>query len=154
MIAWIILFSLFVVLIGFDMLILHKKNAIVSHKKAALETFFWVSFAMLFSIGVYLFYKNGLVKSLHPIRPGEAVSKYITGYLIELSLSIDNLFVIATIFAAQKVPLKYQHRVLYWGIAGAIVLRAIMIYFGIALIERFKKSYVYPKKILHIVLTF
>lgn len=135
--AWIILFSVFFVLIAFDMLVLHKKTEKVSHKKAAIETVFWVSFAMLFAVAIYFFYKFGWVESLHGMKPSEAVTKYITGYLIELSLSVDNLFVIATIFASQKVPMKYQHRVLFWGIVGAIVLRALMIFFGIALIEKF-----------------
>lgn len=136
--AWIILFSIFAVLLAFDMLVLHKKQEKVSHKKAAIETAFWVFFAFLFAIAVYYFYQNGWVESLHQLTPTEAVTKYITGYLIELSLSVDNLFVIATIFASQRVPMKYQHRVLYWGIIGAIVMRALMIFFGIALIEKFE----------------
>lgn len=136
--AWIILFSTFAVLLAFDMLVLHKKQEKVSHKKAAIETAFWVSFAFLFAIAVYYFYQNRWVESLHHLTPTEAVTKYITGYLIELSLSVDNLFVIATIFASQRVPMKYQHRVLYWGIIGAIVMRALMIFFGIALIEKFE----------------
>jgi len=137
MIAWIILFSVFFVLIAFDMIVLHNKSEKVSHKKAAIETAFWVSFAMLFSVAIYYFYKLGWIENVHQLKPGEAVTKYITGYLIELSLSVDNLFVIATIFASQRVPMKYQHRVLFWGIIGAIVLRALMIFFGIALIEKF-----------------
>lgn len=136
--AWIILFAVFIVLISFDMLVLHKENKKVSHKKAAFETAFWVAFAMLFSIAVFYFYKNGWIESHHGLKPHEAVTKYLTGYLIELSLSVDNLFVIATIFASQKIPMKYQHRVLYWGIVGAIVMRALMIFFGIALIEKFE----------------
>ncbi|NNF19874.1 MAG: TerC/Alx family metal homeostasis membrane protein, partial [Flavobacteriaceae bacterium] len=72
------------------------------------------------------------------LTPGNAVLKYITGYLIELSLSIDNVFVIAVIFSSFAIPAKYQHRVLFWGILGAIVFRAIMIVFGVALINKFE----------------
>src|SRR5690606_32523845 len=68
------------------------------------------------------------------LTPDKAVLKYITGYLIELSLSIDNVFVIAVIFSAFNIPKIYQHRVLFWGILGAIVFRALMIVFGVALI--------------------
>jgi tellurite resistance protein TerC len=71
------------------------------------------------------------------LTPDSAVLKYITGYLIELSLSIDNVFVIAVIFSTFKIPPIYQHRVLFWGILGAIVFRALMIFFGVALITRF-----------------
>lgn len=146
--AWIILFTAFIVLIGFDMLVLHKKNEKVSHKKAAIETAFWVAFAMLFSIAVYYFYKFDWIVS--EMEPAEAVTKYLTGYLIELSLSVDNLFVIATIFASQKVPMKYQHRVLFWGIVGAIVMRALMIFFGIALMEKFEwMTYVFGAFLLY-----
>ena len=63
--------------------------------------------------------------------------KYITGYLIELSLSIDNIFVIAIIFSSFRIPKKYQHRVLFWGIIGAIIFRGIMIYFGVLIINKF-----------------
>ena len=63
--------------------------------------------------------------------------EYITGYLIELSLSVDNIFVIAIIFSSFRIPQKYQHRVLFWGILGAIVFRGLMIYFGVMLINKF-----------------
>jgi tellurite resistance protein TerC len=148
--AWIVLFGLFVMLLAFDMLVLHKKNEKVSHKKAAIETAFWVSFALLFSIAVYYFYEKDMVIKHFPISGAEAVTKYITGYLIELSLSVDNLFVIAMIFTAQKIPMKFQHRVLYWGIIGAIVMRGIMITLGITLIERFSwMTYVFGAFLLY-----
>jgi tellurite resistance protein TerC len=66
-----------------------------------------------------------------------ATLKFITGYLIELSLSIDNIFIIAVIFASFKIPQKYQHRVLFWGIIGAIAFRGLMIFFGVILINKF-----------------
>ncbi|HEX9152869.1 MAG TPA: TerC/Alx family metal homeostasis membrane protein, partial [Flavobacterium sp.] len=70
-------------------------------------------------------------------KPAAAAIKFITGYLIELSLSVDNIFVIAIIFSAFRIPQKYQHRVLFWGILGAIVFRGLMIYFGVLLINKF-----------------
>ena len=77
-----------------------------------------------------------MIENPTDLSPNGAVIKYITGYLIELSLSIDNVFVIAVIFSSYKIPEKYQHRVLYWGILGAIVFRALMIFFGVALINK------------------
>src|SRR5690606_15094253 len=71
------------------------------------------------------------------LTPMDASIKFITGYLIELSLSVDNIFVIAVIFASFNIPQKYQHRVLFWGILGAIVFRALMIFFGVILITKF-----------------
>lgn len=128
-----ILFVLF--LLGLDLLVLHKKGEAVDNKKAAKETFFWVSIALLFSVAIYWIYKNGLIDNPNALSPKEAVYKYITGYLIELSLSVDNLFVMSMIFISFKIPLKYQHRALFWGILGAIVFRGIMIAVGITLIK-------------------
>src|SRR5690606_26682585 len=83
-------------------------------------------------------FSTGLVTNPTGLTPNTAVLKYITGYLIELSLSIDNIFVIAVIFSSFKIPPIYQHRVLFWGILGAIVFRALMILFGVALITKFE----------------
>ena len=150
MTPWIVLFAIFIVLLAFDMLVLHRKTDKVSHKKAAIETLFWVSFALLFSVAIYYFYKYDWIEAHFPMKPMTAVTKYLTGYLIELSLSVDNLFVIAMIFGAQKVPMKYQHRVLYWGIVGAIVMRGIMIALGITLIEKFSwMTYIFGAFLLY-----
>lgn len=83
-------------------------------------------------------YSTGRIDNPTNLEPSTAVLKYITGYLIELSLSIDNVFVIAVIFQAFGIPPIYQHRVLFWGILGAIVFRALMILFGVTLINRFE----------------
>src|SRR5690606_28682715 len=93
--------------------------------------------ALLFSIGVYFIFKHEWVENVDNLSPTTAMLKYITGYLIELSLSIDNIFVIAVIFASFKIPKKFQHRVLFWGIIGAIIFRALMILFGVFLIKKF-----------------
>jgi tellurite resistance protein TerC len=86
---------------------------------------------------IYWLFQNNLIDNPTNLDPKAAVLKYITGYLIELSLSIDNVFVIAVIFSSFAIPDKYQHRVLFWGILGAIVFRALMIFFGVALINKF-----------------
>ena len=70
------------------------------------------------------------------LAPKQAVVKYITGYLIELSLSVDNLFVISMVFASFSIPVKSQHRALFWGILGAIIFRGLMIGFGVVLIQK------------------
>ncbi|WP_373075458.1 TerC/Alx family metal homeostasis membrane protein, partial [Zeaxanthinibacter enoshimensis] len=107
-------------------------------REAAIWTSVWVSVAMGFSGVIYWLFQSGLIENPTGLTPGNAVLKYITGYLIELSLSIDNVFVIAVIFSSFAIPAKYQHRVLFWGILGAIVFRAIMIVFGVALINKFE----------------
>jgi tellurite resistance protein TerC len=83
-----------------------------------------------------LLYQHALLPNPNHLRPLAAVSKYITGYLIELSLSIDNIFVIAIIFRTFRISQKYQHRVLFWGIIGAIVFRGLMIFGGVYLINK------------------
>jgi len=87
-------------------------------------------------LAVYWVFKLELVSNINQLTPDKAVVKYITGYLIELSLSIDNLFVIAMIFTSFKIPMKYQHRALFWGIIGAIFFRGIAISAGIILLKK------------------
>ncbi|MBK8505449.1 MAG: TerC/Alx family metal homeostasis membrane protein [Saprospiraceae bacterium] len=133
---WIYFTILILTLLAIDLGVLHKKGQELNQKKAALETIFWVSIAFLFSLAVYWIYKEGLIDNPRHLTPGGAMVKYITGYLIELSLSVDNLFVIAFIFTSFKIPAKYQHWVLFWGILGAIVFRASLIGVGVILINK------------------
>ncbi|MGQ3646485.1 TerC/Alx family metal homeostasis membrane protein [Ornithobacterium rhinotracheale] len=135
LIVWICLLIFIAGLLAFDLLVLHKTEDI-SHKKTAIETLFWIAIAMGFSGILYLLYKNELVHNPTHLTPYRAAVKYITGYLIELSLSVDNLFVIAMIFTSYKIPLKYQHKALFWGIIGAIVFRGIMIAVGVVLFNK------------------
>ncbi len=134
---WIILISHVLLLLFIDFFVLHKKNEVVTNKKALWETVFFVTNALLFTAAIYYFYKNGMVDNPTEIPTTEAVFKYISGYLIELSLSVDNLFVIAIIFTGYNIPLKYQHKLLFLGILGAIVFRALLIGFGLLLINKF-----------------
>ena len=110
----------------------------LASKEAGIWTAIWVTVAFSFSGVIYWLFNAGLIDNPTGLTPNTAVIKYITGYLIELSLSVDNVFVIAVIFGAFKIPPLYQHRVLFWGILGAIVFRALMIFFGVALITKFE----------------
>jgi tellurite resistance protein TerC len=122
---WLTLLGIIVALLLVDLLVVHKEAHEVKTKEAAIESAAWISIGVGFSLVVLWWFG------------GAATGEYISGYLIEKSLSIDNVFVWALIMAYFKVPQKYQHRVLFWGIFGALVMRAIFIFAGVALIEAF-----------------
>ncbi|MGN7515937.1 MAG: TerC family protein [Allomuricauda sp.] len=123
--------------LALDLGVFNRKAHIISVREASLWTGIWVTLSMLFSGVIYWLYATGKVDNVDALKPMDASLKYITGYLIELSLSVDNIFVIAVIFGSFNIPQKYQHRVLFWGILGAIIFRALMIFFGVALIKKF-----------------
>lgn len=137
--TWIwVSFIIFVcICLAIDLLVLNKEDHVISTKEAGKWTSLWVGIALLFSGVIWWLFSENLVENATGLSPARAVMDYITGYLVELSLSVDNIFVIAVIFSAFKIPAKYQHRVLFWGILGAMVFRAVMIVFGIALIQKF-----------------
>jgi tellurite resistance protein TerC len=137
MIVWIIFISSILFFLALDLGVFNKTPHIISSKEAGKWTGIFVTISFLFSGVVYWIYQNGYIDNPTKLTPNLAVMKYITGYLIELSLSVDNIFVIAVIFASFKIPQKYQHRVLFWGILGAIIFRGLMIYFGVLLINKF-----------------
>jgi tellurite resistance protein TerC len=121
-----ILFNLFVlVMLALDLGVFHRKTHVIRFKEAMGWSLFWVSLAACFSILVYYWFDRH--KAL----------EFVTGYLIEESLSVDNLFVFLLIFRYFRVDLKYQHKVLFWGIIGALIARGIFIAAGVALINRF-----------------
>lgn len=136
--VWIIFIACILVFLALDLGVFNKENHVIKSKEASIWTAIWVTIALSFSGVVYWLFSAGLVENPTGLTPNNAVLKYVTGYLIELSLSVDNVFVIAVIFSSFKIPPIYQHRVLFWGILGAIVFRAIMIFFGVALITRFE----------------
>ena len=138
MIVWVAFIFLICIFLALDLGIFNKKDHIIRSKEAALWTSVWVTVALSFSWVIYWLFSDGLVENPTGLTPSIAVLDYITGYLIELSLSIDNVFVIAVIFSAFSIPPIYQHRVLFWGILGAIIFRAFMIVFGVTLINRFE----------------
>ena len=133
---WIILIVYVLLLLYIDFFVLHKKNKTNSVKKAIFETIFFITNALLFSGILYWFYSNSLIDNIYNLTPNQAVLKYLTGYIIELSLSVDNLFVIAIIFTSFKVPIQHQHKLLFLGILGAILFRAILIAVGLVLINK------------------
>tara|TARA_R110000868_G_scaffold257575_3_gene514786 strand:+ start:20181 stop:21134 length:954 start_codon:yes stop_codon:yes gene_type:complete len=138
MLIWGSFIFLIIIFLALDLGIFHKHEHVIKSKEASIWTAVWVCVAFSFSGVIYWLFSSGLIDNPTGLTPNNAVLKYITGYLIELSLSIDNVFVIAVIFSSFKIPPIYQHRVLFWGILGAIVFRALMIVFGVALITKFE----------------
>ncbi len=123
--SWAIVVGVVIVLLMFDILVLHRKPEVPSTKRAILETCGWLAVGVIFGLVVLRIYG------------GSAATEYFSGYLIELSLSIDNVFVWALLLTYFAVKREYQHRVLFWGIFGAVILRAIFVFGGIALVNRF-----------------
>jgi tellurite resistance protein TerC len=137
MMVWISFFIVVFIILALDLGVFNKTPHIISTKEATKWTVIWVTISFLFSGVIYWIYANNYIANPDELKPLGASIKFITGYLIELSLSIDNIFVIAIIFSAFKIPQKYQHRVLFWGILGAIFFRGLMIFFGVLLINKF-----------------
>lgn len=137
MTVWVIFIFCIILFLALDLGVFNKKAHVIKAKEAAIWTSIWVTIALGFSGVIWWLFSAGHVDNPTGLTPDNAVLKYITGYLIELSLSIDNVFVIAVIFRAFSIPDLYQHRVLFWGILGAVVFRALMIVFGVALINQF-----------------
>lgn len=137
MLVWGIFIAVILIFLALDLGVFNRTPHIISTKEATKWTVIWVTISLLFSGVIYWLYSTNIIDNVDNLTPTNATLKYITGYLIELSLSVDNIFVIAVIFTSFKIPLKYQHRVLFWGILGAIVFRALMIFFGVILINKF-----------------
>jgi len=129
-------FNVFVLaLLALDLGIFHRKAHAVSMREATVWSAIWISLSMLFNLGIYFFWQDLVPASQY--SNGAAALAFFTGYLIEKSLSVDNIFVFVLIFSYFSVPPKYQHRVLFWGILGALVMRAALILIGAALIKEF-----------------
>jgi tellurite resistance protein TerC len=137
MVVWSGFLLLIFAFLALDLGVFNKKSHVVGFKEALGWTTLWVSLALLFSIVVYFLYEKGLVTNTENLTPKNAVIKYLTGYLVEQSLSMDNIFVIAVIFTYFQVPGQYQHRVLFWGILGALFFRGVMIFVGVILLQKF-----------------
>ncbi len=130
---WVGFTAFILLMLAVDLGLFNRKAHVTTYRQAVGWSAVWITLALLFSGVVYWRYSTA---SGHDAGI-EAVITYLTGYIIELSLSVDNLFIFLLIFAYFKVPAKYQHRVLYWGIIGALVMRGIMIGIGAVLIEKF-----------------
>lgn len=137
MIVWAVFITVIVGALILDLGVFNRNPHEIKTKEAATWTTVWVVCALLFSGIIYLSFKNNWLANPTNLTPSSALLKYITGYLIELSLSIDNIFIIALIFSSFAIPKKYQHEVLFYGVLGAIICRALMIIFGVALITKF-----------------
>lgn len=122
---WLGFIGFVIVMLALDLGVFHRKAHVISMKEALIWSAVWIGLALLFNVGVWHWFG------------GERGLEFLTGYLIEKSLSIDNIFVFVVIFAALGVPALLQHRVLFWGILSALVLRAGMIFGGTALLARF-----------------
>ena len=123
--VWVIFFVVIFALLALDLKVFHRNPHEVKMKEALIFSAFWIGMSIAFNVGVYFWIGK------------EAALQFLTGYLIEESLSVDNLFVFLLIFSYFHVPARYQHRVLFWGIIGALVMRGIFIYLGVSLIREF-----------------
>lgn len=122
---WIGFIVFIVIMLALDLFVFHKKDTVVNVKEALLWSAFWIALALVFNLGIYIFYDH--TKAI----------EFFTAYVLEKSLSVDNLFVFIMIFGFFNIKPQYQHRILFWGILGALVMRAVFIFAGVALIERF-----------------
>lgn len=128
-----IAFNVFVILmLILDLGVFHRKSHVVKIKEALTWSGVWIALALLFNVGLYFFYTPPA-----GLSQWESSLQFFTGYIIEKSLSVDNIFVFVLIFSYFKVKAEYQHKVLFWGILGALVMRAIFIFAGVALINKF-----------------
>ena len=118
------------VFLALDLGVFHRKAHVVGFKEALAWTGLWVTLALLFGLVI--------APALVPEWQLQQTVEFITGYVIELSLSMDNVFVIALIFTHFAVPSRHQHRVLFWGILGALIMRGLMIWLGVELLHRFE----------------
>jgi tellurite resistance protein TerC len=119
-------FNLFVLfLLVIDLKVFNRTAHEITIKESLIWSACWIAISLLFNVGIYFWYGH------------TAALQFLTGYLIEKSLSVDNLFVFLLLFSYFKVPAKYQHKVLYWGILGALIMRGLLILLGAALVSRF-----------------
>ena len=124
-IFWIIFNAFVLIMLALDLGVFHRKSHDVSVKEALTWTFVWIFLALIFNTIIYFW------------RGQQQALEFFTGYLVEKALSVDNIFVFIMIFTYFQVPTKYQHKVLFWGILGALIMRVIFIFAGVALLEKF-----------------
>ncbi|MBE7551960.1 MAG: TerC family protein [Anaerolineales bacterium] len=129
-------FNLFVLaLLALDLGVFHRHAHAVSVKEATIWSVVWIALSLAFNVGLYFFWD--VISPASEYSNSEAALAFFTGYLIEKSLSVDNIFVFVLIFTYFAVPALYQHRVLFWGIIGALLMRGILIAVGAALLHEF-----------------
>lgn len=123
---WGVFIAVVLILLILDLGVFHKKDREIGFKESLWMSAFYILMALFF--GLWVWYIKGL----------DGFAEYITGFLVEKSLALDNIFLISLVFSSLSIPLKYQHRVLFWGVLGVIVLRAIMIGLGVQIITHFE----------------
>ena len=131
---WVIFNVLIVILLLLDLGVLNRNAKVMSFRQAARNSVIWISLALLFNVGLYFW--AGPTKAL----------EFLTGYLIEYSLSVDNIFVFVLIFSSFAVPREYQYRVLFWGIIGALLLRGAFIFAGAALVQSLNGFFIFLER--------
>jgi tellurite resistance protein TerC len=140
LLVWVGFFAIFIGVLALDLGVLHRESKTMAVRQALGWTVVWILVALSFAglvYGVYEHHWFGWGLGSDAPRGSQAAIEYVTGYLLEWSLSVDNIFVIAVIFTYMKIPPQFQYRVLFWGIVGAIVLRGAMIAAGAVLIHAF-----------------
>jgi tellurite resistance protein TerC len=131
-----IAFNLFViVMLALDLGVFHRNAHEVSVKEAGIWSVVWIALSLVFAGVIYLFWNQLAPTSSY--TSAEATTAYLTGYIIEKSLSVDNIFVFVLLFTFFAIPRKSQHKVLFWGVIGALLMRGVMIFIGAALIKQF-----------------
>jgi len=122
---WIGFIAFVIVMLILDLYVFHRKDEVVNVKSALGWSAFWIALALIFNVGVYFYMSH------------DQALDFFTAYILEKSLSVDNLFVFIMIFGFFNIQAEYQHRILFWGIIGAVIMRAIFIFAGVALIQQF-----------------
>jgi tellurite resistance protein TerC len=135
--VWLVFFTIYSVLLILDLSVLHRDSGVITVSRAVLATLMWIVVALLFSALVYGLYQFQWFGIQSTLSGANAFLQFVTGYVLEWSLSVDNIFVIAIILSYMQIPAQHQYRVLFWGIVGAIVLRGTLIIAGATLIHSF-----------------
>ncbi len=136
---WVGFFVLVLALLALDLGVFNRDAHVIGMREAIGWTIFWIALSLCFNVGVYLLYEHRVMGAGAAAgRDGATAGvEFLTGYLIEKSLSVDNIFVMALVFRYFRIPPQYQHRVLFWGILGALVTRGTMIGLGVWLVNQF-----------------
>ena len=132
---WVAFIVLVTVVMALDLGVFHRTAHRVSAREALVWVSVWVSLALLFNVGILLWYDPPIVPGRPPPAPG---AEFFAGYILELSMSVDNIFVFVIIFTYFGVRAEHQHRVLFWGIIGAVIMRLLFIFVAIELVEHFR----------------
>ncbi|MBQ3351540.1 MAG: TerC family protein [Thermoguttaceae bacterium] len=140
---WLGFLGIVFVMLALDLGVFNRKAHVMGIRESLSWTAVWIIMALLFNVAVYFIYEydlGGIAEHYHngvAVGGKTAAIEYLTGYLVEKSLSLDNIFVMSLIFSYFAIPPIYQHRVLFWGILGALILRGVMIFLGAELLEKF-----------------